>query len=75
MIGQSWTAIVFSKFLFIESMLFPRTSVKVLVISISATENLNQNWSASNSHPQRKKQMKEDEKRMSNVVRIVLTAG
>jgi len=37
-----------------ENILFPRTSVKVLVIPISAIENLNQNRSASRRHPQRK---------------------
>lgn len=57
-----------SKFQFIESVLSFRTSVKVLVVVILARESQTQNWSAS----KRKKQRKEDEKRMSNVDRIVL---
>lgn len=59
---------MFSKFQFIESVLFSRTSVKVLVLVILARESQTQNWSTS----KRKKQRKEDEKRMSNVDRIVL---
>lgn len=59
---------MFSTFQFIESVLFSRTSVKVLVVVILARESQTQNWSAS----KRKQQRKEDEKGMSNVDRIFL---
>lgn len=59
---------MFSKFQFIESVFFSRTSVEVLITVILARESQAQNWSASKTEKQRK----EDEKRMSNVDRIVL---